>query len=541
MDPQLLAGIGRAPVPGAPTPVGTDAREDPRFEALQAEIAKLSTPGLGAIDWPRVAQLGGAVLAEKGKDLLAGSYVAGALTHDAGLPGLAVGLEILVDLVEQFWETMTPPVARLRGRRNAVQWLLDRIDLITQEERWDSIEPVALPLMTQLQTLTQRLDELLRERDEEAPSMRPLRQWLDRLPAQAPEAEPEPQAEAEPTPTVAAAPADGAAPAAAPRAAPAPAPARSSAAPIAAPALQAPDGDLEQALERAVEHLNQLADLLMNADPRDARAYRMSRFANWVNLQALPPASNGQTQIPAPVSQVVDAYTRMAAPEADALDALRFGEAQLPAFPMWLDLQSLCVSALERLGDANARREVEAATRELLARLPGLQALSFASGMPFANGATQEWLAGLASAAPDADADGASPSAPRAGGMKNHDAVVAQARSQAANGELDSAIALLQQAIRQAGGAADALNLRVRMCALMKEHLPGRVPGAFADDILEQVQRHDLAHWDPALALEGLSVAYAILAEDESRQADAQLALRGVARLDAARALQLRE
>lgn len=529
MDPQLFAGLGRAAIPGAPTPAGTDARDDARFEALQAEIAKLTTPGLGAIDWDRVAQLGGALLAEKGKDLLAGSYVAGALAHRADLPGLAIGVEILADLVEQFWEVMTPPLARLRARRNAVQWLLDRLDIVMQDERWDRIEPVALPLMTQLQEQTRRLDGLLRERDEESPSLRPLLQWLDRLPAQA--SEPEPQDVAE----------------AAPAASPAPAvnnrsdapPARSSASSIAPPAMQAPDGNLEQALERAVDHLNQLADLLMNADPRDARAYRMSRFANWLNLQALPPASNGQTQIPAPVSQVVDAFARMADPGADALDALRFAEAQLPAFPMWLDLQHLCINALDRLGDAPARQEVEAATRGLLARLPGLQALSFASGMPFAAGATQEWLDALGSAASDAGGEAATTAL--SGGARNHDAVIAQARTQAANGDLDAAIALLQQAIHQANKPADALNLRVRMCLLMKEHLPGRVPGAFADELIAQVERHALAHWEPALALEALSAAYAVLREDETRLADADRALGVIARLDAARVLQLRE
>ncbi|RYF83181.1 MAG: type VI secretion system protein TssA [Comamonadaceae bacterium] len=524
MDIQLLEGLGRAAIPGA-NPAGTDVRDDPRFEALQTEIAKLTTPGAGLIDWSRVAQLGGVLLAEKGKDLLVASYVGAAATHSADLPGLAIGLEILADLVEHHWEGLSPPLARLRARRNAVQWLLDRLDLVMQDARWDQSPPVPAALMATLLSQADRLDQQLRERDDDAPSLRPLRQWLDRLPTDAPE--PEPVAAAQPAPAAVAAPASNA-----PR--PASAPARSAAAP-AAPALKAPEGDIEQAWEHALDHLNQLADMMMAADPYDPRAYRASRFANWAGLQALPPATDGRTQIPPPISQVVDAWARVNAASAEGDDAIRFAEAQLPAFPLWLDLQLLCASALERLGQSAARQEVEAATRALLARLPGLETLGFSSGMPFANGDTLAWLAGLGSAA--AGAEGGAPVARVSG--RSVDSTVAQARSLAANGEIDAAVALLQKAIDDAADAGDALQLRARLCTLLSEHLPGRVPSAFADELLAQVRRHELAHWAPALAIDALAAAYVILREDDARQADAGVALGTIARLDAARAISL--
>lgn len=526
MDIQLLEGLGRAPIPGS-LPAGTDVRTDPRFEALQDEIAKLTTPGAGLIDWGRTAQLGGVLLAEKGKDLLVASYVSAAAAQQAELPGLLIGLEIMADLVEHHWEGMSPPLARLRGRRNAVQWLLDRLEQWGQDPRWEQCAPLPATLMQSLLAQTGRLDEVLRARDEESPSLRPLRQWLERLPVE----EPAPEPVAAPEPPAAAAPPPPSVPAASRAAAPPPA----ARAVPAAPPLAAPDGDLEQALGHALDHLNTLADLLMTADASDSRAYRLARFANWAGLQALPPASEGRTHIPPPISQVVDAWARVNAPEADADDAVRFAEAQLPAFPLWLDLQSLSAQALGRLGQRAAQQEVEMATRALLARLPGLETLSFASGMPFANGDTLAWLAGLGGPASAAADTSAAPNAAK----KGADSAIAQARSLAANGELDAAVALLQKTIDQTPDAAQALQLRTRLCALLTEHLPGRVPGAFADELLAQVRRHDLAHWNPALALEALAAACRILREDDTRQADAAEALRAVARLDAGRALQL--
>jgi type VI secretion system protein VasJ len=527
MDIHLLEGVGRAPIPGF-HPANADMRDTPDFEALQAEIAKLTTPGAGAIDWARVSQLGGKLLAENGKDLLVASYVGAAATQQAGLPGLAVGLEILADLVEHHWEDLTPPLTRLRGRRNAIQWLLDRLDLVAQDARWDDEPPLPAELADGLLAHLDRLDTQLRERDEESPSMRPLRQWLDRLPVAAPP--PDATRSNPPAPEVA----ESMAPGPAPERAPAQRPA-SSPRPALPPLPGAAEDDLESVWEHALDHLGQLADRLLAADPCDARAYRASRLAHWGNLQALPPASDGRTQIPAPITQVVGTWGRLCLPDSEAGDALAFAEAQLPAFPLWLDLQFLSGRALARLEQDAARREVEAATRDLLARLPELASLSFASGMPFAASETLEWLAGLQQTGPNRpEDDGAS----SRHASRTHEAKTSQARALAANGELEAALALLQRAITETRDPAVALQLRIQLCALLKAHHPGRVPSAFADEILAQLRRHDLAHWAPALALDGLAVAFSILREDETRAADADGALQVLARLDALRALQ---
>lgn len=522
MDMALLDGLGRRPIDDQ-LPAGSDVREDPRFDTLQREIGKLSNPGAdGQTDWQRVGQLASLLLAEKGKDLLIASYLNAALVNALGLPGLAIGLEVIADMLEHFWDGMSPPVTRLRARRNAIQWLLDRSELNAAEQQWSELAPQPSKLIEGVLASARRIDEQLRARDAEAPSMRSLQALIDRV-AVVEEAPAAPEV----APTVQTAPTGTATMPAAPAAHVAPAIAPLPSAPIA--------GDVTTALTQSLGHLNQVADAMLSANLCDARAYRTSRFANWAGLEALPPATAGLTLIGAPIGSVVDALQRMQQEAVEPQDAIGFAEAQLPAFPFWLDLQVLCIDGLARLGEAGAaaRADVERATRDLLARLPGLESLSFANGMSFANARTLEWIGTLA--APAGAAGGGVP-------RGRDDALAtasAQARSLAANGELEAAVALLQQRIDQAGDASKRLGAQIRLCELLITHREGRVPVPFAQVIVEQIRRHDLDRWDPELAIEGWVAAHGVLSQDDAHPAERDAALSAIARLDAARAVAL--
>jgi type VI secretion system protein VasJ len=515
VDIALLEGIGSQPVTDT-RPAGGNVREDARFDALQLEISKLSNPGAdGQTDWPRVAQLAAPLLADGGKDLLVACYLNAALLQTDGLPGLAAGLQVLGDLITHFWDGMSPPVARLRARRNALQWLLDRAELNAQERPWSELAPQPSTLVAGLLASSRRIDALLRARDEEAPSMRSLLALIDQVPV----------ADEAPVAVM------PAAPAASSPAAPSSLPALAA---LAAPAL-APGDDLVGALAPAFAHLNQVVDAMMAADPCDARAYRISRFANWAGVDALPPAAGNMTQIGAPISQVADAVRRMQDDTAEPLDAIGFAESQFPAFPFWLDLQALGATALGQLGDAGAaaRAEVERATVALLQRLPGLDSLCFGNGMPFASARTLEWIGSLGGAAASS---GGAQAGTKADGLGS---VVAQANGLAANGELEAAVSLLQQAIARAADAPARLRAQIRLCQLLSLHREGRVPLPFARLLVEKIQHHDLDRWDPALAVEGWVAAHAVLSQDDADPLERHAALTAIARLDAARAIAL--
>ena len=530
MTDDLYATLGAQAIAGG---AGDDVRDDPDFERLQAEIGKLSNPSAGgAVDWGSVASLCVGLLSGKGKDMLVAAYLAGACLQQRGLPGLADGLRVLADMMQAYWDTLYPPLKRLRGRRNAVQWLIDRVQAHAAETDWTALPPVDPELLHRIRDSIKAIDGLLRDKDEEAPSLRPLLALVDSVPAKeeaAPAPVPEPAA---PVPPPQAAPSPVAAPAA--TTAPAvPPPARAPAVePVAFAALNA-DADLERALDQACARIGEIAGYLLAANLSDARAYRLQRVAAWSAIHAPPPVRDDATLIQPPISQIVDALDRLVASQSDE-DIVRFAEAQLAVFPFWLDLNRLCAEALGRMGEryAAARREIASQVQGFVQRVPGIQAMTFAGGKPFADDATKAWIGSLGPAQAGAeDAGGREPDALASS--------LSKARVLAAEGNLPEAAAALQRLLAQPITPAQKLRVRIQLCELLlteRRHV-GLQP--FAQAILDEIDRHGLDSWDPPLALAGLKVAYAIAAQDETnpRRGDALLAR--ILALDAAAAVRL--
>ena len=117
---------GLNPIPGD-APAGVAATYEPAFEELAAEIAKLdSLSGDDPVRWPRVVELGTRILLETSKDLQAAAYRAMGLFHTQGYAGLEDGLTVLRDMLKTYWDGLFPPLKRMRGRKQALEWLADR-------------------------------------------------------------------------------------------------------------------------------------------------------------------------------------------------------------------------------------------------------------------------------------------------------------------------------------------------------------------------------------------------------------------------------
>jgi hypothetical protein len=69
------ASLGLDPIPGE-APAGVNARYEPEYEELQAEISKFDSGGPRAVDAAKVVRLAQAVLEQKSKDLLVGAFFA---------------------------------------------------------------------------------------------------------------------------------------------------------------------------------------------------------------------------------------------------------------------------------------------------------------------------------------------------------------------------------------------------------------------------------------------------------------------------------
>lgn len=509
MTTSAISELGKLPFEGT-SPTGSDVRDEPAFDLLEVELSKLSSPVHSAsIDWNKITRLSAELLSTKGKDLMVACYLTGGLFETRSLAGMADGLQVIADMLEGYWETLYPPLKRLRGRRNAVQWLVDRIQQRTTEAGWTDLPPQEVALVARLQASLQTIDAVLMDKDSEAPSVRSLLAMVRALPTIAEEA---------PTPThQAAASASTRAPA------------------EALPTLVLDSGEeAEQALSEVCARLEPISEWLLNADLSDPLPYRLDRLAAWTSINALPPVVSGRTPLSGPVSQVVDALGKLKGSQADE-DLVHFAEAQLAAFPFWLDLNRVCAAALERMGsrfDA-ARREVCGETARLVARLPGIEKLVFAAGMPFADNETMAWLVSLAAAQ---DSTGA---ADRPRDRDVMAVVLGNARTLAASHDLTGAVDCLQQQLALANAPRDDFFLRIRLCELLLTERPGAALEAFALSLVDTIDRHQLADWEPALALDSLQIAYKVMTRNEDNKAIADGLLKRVVSLDAGAAVKL--
>lgn len=513
MSTTAITVLGKQPIAG-PLPSGSEVREEPEFELLESEIAKLSSPvHSSTLDWGKVIQLSSDLLSGKGKDMLVACYLAGGLLETRSLPGLADGLRILADLLETYWDTLFPALKRMRGRRNALQWLIDRIQQRAVESDWASMPPQPEELLAALIASLQSIDKVLLDKDSEAPSIRSILALIKTIPVtdtapldaktEIPNANDKRTSEKSPVETK----------------------------------LET-SAQCERALEAACEQLNQIAEWYLNNEATNPVAYRLDRLAAWTSLNTLPPAENGNTKLPPPISQIVEALERLKSSQSDA-ELVQFAEAQLSAFPFWLDLNCICAEALSRMGSdfAACNKEVCGETARLLARLPGLSELSFDGGMPFASGDTQTWLGTL-----QANQIGPATNASNRNRVRESESVlaaIANARAMAASDDLIGAADCLQQQLALNPPARDQLVLRIRLCEMLLVHRPRALLNGFAKSLLVTIDHHDLGCWDPVLALDGLKVAYDVMSRDEEDKQSLNDLLARMAALDAGMAVKL--
>jgi type VI secretion system protein VasJ len=500
--------VGKNPI-SSDRPAGDSPRDGDAFTELKAQIDRLTDiHGNATVDWPAVVKLATQVLEKEGKDLAAGTWLIAGLLETAGLQGLADGIHVLRDLVETYWDDMSPAAARLRGRRNQVQWLLEHLGDRLQPNR-EGDAPLSADAHAAMLEDWEALDTAWQSHDDEAPAFYGLRSALRGLPVQAPpQEEPAASAAADAGGTAIAAEADAnadAAPAASQAATQAVAvrPAAAVAPPAAAAAVAPVAGaDPETTTETALAGLRPLIDWLLQTQPLLPLLFRMNRVCAWATLERVPPAQGGATLLMPPPMQVVDSFKRIAQTgEPQAI--VQFAESHLIAHRYWLDLNRASHAALTRLGAAEAAAAVAFETARLIERLHGLQDLKFNDGQPFADAETQAWLQALGGSAGDSGS---------AGGRDGDElaALASAAEADAAAGKLDEALDRLQQAARRSEGQRMRFRLRLTQCALL-HRFDGRADiRPLLAPLIEELDAHRLPSWEPELARQALALAAAV-------------------------------
>lgn len=516
--------LGKKPISDA-APTGVPSRNDPAYESLAAEFRKLELPELPAVDWPGAIGLASEILGTKSKDVMAGVYLAMALFEAKGYAGLADGLTVLQDMLSTYFDTMHPE--RVRPRQTAFQYLGERGGKRVAKQGTDG---ASRETMQRIVDTAEKIDSLLSEKLEGGSGLltellRELRDVRDQTSA----------------------PAAPAAPAAAPAAASAPS---FSAPSVSAPSSVGSESDFDAAVAAVRPALRSIGEFKRSQNPRDPMAYRLPRIALWMAIKQSPPATGGQTSIPAP--QPPDSLAKLEGKLAAQQWAgvLEETESRMATAVFWLDLHYCAYSALRGMGPdfVPASEAVAAEVRGLVQRLPELPDLTFAGGTPLASDATRSWIRETVLAAPGGggggkpsgglvlSADGGEPE-----GLED---AREEAGKLAGGGKLAEAVRLFEAGAARSIKARERAAWKVavaRVCADAGRH---DVALAQLEALQDDLQSTTLEAWDPELASQMLRLQLAARqkavpagAPPDEQQKTRDL-LRRLARLDAAAALE---
>jgi type VI secretion system protein VasJ len=517
-----LSELGTLPV-STDKPAGSDIRYDPAFDELQTEVDKLSSPALaGSVNWEKVSRFASDILMHKSKDLLVAGYLAVALIYTRGNDGFVMGLRMYLDLMEKFWDDLFPPRMRMRGRVRSVEWWVEKAEAALKHAGDLSFSPAQLALIKEN---LNKMDIFLAEHLENTPSLAAVKDFFHSLPG--PEEEP---ARSEP-PLLAMATAQEA-----PSSVKAPAlastPERDE-----IPQVITSHQEADIALNDGLQKIRDAAFYLFQRDQAGQHAYRLTRKAAWYGVDELPPAVNGRTKIPPPSAPEKNLLFDLRN-KSDAEALLKAAEARLPQYIFWIDLNRLSAEALSRLGSRyeKAHNAVCQETAFLLHRLPGLEELSFSDGTPFATPETRQWLEGIIFRDPRIAAS--DPSSPDCSGENAMEAVIEnnieEIQLLMRKGKLIEAMEETQRKLSDCSSQRERLLWRLALAQMLINVGKPKLALPHMDQVMRDIDRHELEEYDPALAMRGLRLAWhALEAQAEQKFKDrATDVLHRIGRLD---------
>ena len=539
-----LLSLGKNPInPDQPT--GSDVRYEPEFEELQSEIDKLSSPSFsGGIEWQKVSDMAAFILAEKSKDLLVASYLAVSQVYIRQIEGLAVGLTVMHDLVDQFWDTLFPPKKRMRGRLGAVEWWIEKTGSALKNIK---PEPLSDEKLNELNETLTLIDSIFNKYLPEPPLLTPIQRYIESIPClseQKPEAGPPPpveekavsdlkSVEEKPQPVV---PSETKTE-----------PKQKALEPAALPFEPkeiTTEQDAQKVINWGFQKIHQAASFILGNNPMSVMGYRYRRIAAWSKVSSLPQATGGKTLIPPPAPYILKSLHDLRG-SGNWNVLINSSEQNLTQFIFWIDLNRFVAEALISLGEGHegAHEAVCQETAFFMHRLPGLDTLTFSDEMPFADPETKQWLkeielkAGSATVEPvqmmefaeDKDRkDRMTETIEKAQGLVKKKKVV-------------EGVTLIQQKLQNCFSQKEALSWRLVLCQILLGSKNKDMTLPHIEQILEDIERYQLETWDPQLALKGLKVAWTGFNSfsDKSFKHDAAQTLNRIAKLDPAEALRL--
>lgn len=343
---------------------GNDVRYSTDFEALETHLkGEQSMHGAGHVDWDKVRELSERILREQSKDLRVACWLVWALYKCEAFPGLLAGMELLLHICKHHWPVLYP--IKSGTRTAAFAWLVSRLEKVLVEEV--SVKK-QLSLFERLSVHLEVLDELLGLHFGEAsPLLLPLRRRLDRMLKLASQDESKPMAIVTQVKEVATQ--------------------------LFSPAPVGNDKEARKALGTQQELARALCAWWLRQKATDPRALRLNRTLLWLTIESAPDC-NGE-RITAlrglPADRLNDYKGRFE--QGKYADLVVDIEMSIARSPFWFDGQRMVWECFEALQAQGAMREVEIQFALFLQRVSGIADLHFYDGQPFADEATQSWIA----------------------------------------------------------------------------------------------------------------------------------------------------
>ena len=504
-------------------PCGDNVRYESVFEELEAELAKQESLSSETVDWNHVVTLSTDILKNSSKDLLVGAYLTNGLLITQGYDGLANGLKVLSDMTEHHWDCLFPPAKRMRARATAIAWLTEKAAAIIADKAPTASESQAV--IDAADNLNKLDSALVEKMGEQAPMVldlsRPLKNY--RQSAEAAQGQAEAPEATEVDASVAAAPADTAASAATPQAARKPQ--RSAATSSVSVDSIASDADAKKVLRSMQDISRKVASYWLGAKLSDPRPYRLSRLAAWMAVEALPPATDGVTQVNPPAADRIRQFEAQIE-KAEYASVLPELEQTLSRSPFWLDGQNKVVGVLRSMGSEyeKAAASVIRETRSFLERVPGLQELSFSDQTPFASDQTKMWLSSEVMSAGDGSAAGAAAGS----GTNPWDSGLADARKKAAGGDMKAAMQIFNQGIAAAGNARDKFYWRSALADLMLQTGKTEAATGILEQLAANAETYNLSEWEPDLVGRIYNLLYQSYRKQQGKKKDDEAIMENV-------------
>ncbi len=466
--------LGLGPVSGD-NPAGEDIQFDGDFEAIRLEIGKLDSVTGEQVNWSEVIDKGAGLLGQKSKHLQVAAYLTLALFEKNGYSGLADGLQVCRDLLNTFWETMYPPLKRKRGRIEAISWLAERggktaARLTAGNGDLETVKSCCAAMTGIEAFLSEKLGD-------EAPGLGDLRRDLE---TKARDIEHRlREAEAKKA-------------------------AKAAAAAAGAPEIASLD-EANKALGMLRQNARNIAEYFRKTKSEDPFSYRLARAVNFSSIVMAPPNKGGQTQIPAPATELM-ARIEEALGKKDYSSVIEAGETAFAASPFWLDAHRHVLTAMEAAGEqySAARTAIAEELALFIRRLPEISSCAFANGTPFASPETVQLLQELAAAAGQET---------RASGTgEDGDDRLAEtagaAQKLAGRGKLAEAVEMLQDGIAQTGDRRGQFLWRLELARICLGAGKMNLAVPQLEFLCDQIEEYHLEQWEPQLSREVFSTLY---------------------------------